>query len=149
MYSETLRCGHCCCEMEGAYTNLQLFDNPTFHEHGQFTQTIAPEVICCGCADELSPVIEVCNFNCLDCEAVKKWSLNTRSCLNLQRELGFISDEERDALDFVKPWLLVNCGRDIGAEILLIKHDIFKQRRLSVQECRHFVFNTFPSSLPC
>lgn len=134
MKTNDLCCGRCLTQIDGAYANAQLFSNPTLEEHGQFTQTVAPGVICCDCADELSPTLEVCNFNCLDCEAVTKWSINARSCLNLQRELGFISDEDWGALDFINHWLLVNRGRDIGGEILLIKHDLLEQRRLSVQE---------------
>lgn len=130
MRDDNLICGRCGSVIEDVWLNVQLFDHPNAENHGQFTAEAGPEIVCCKCGDEIVPVLERCDFNCLDCPAVLKWGINARSCLNLQNELGLISDEDLRDLEFIKHWQLVRRRKSITATIHSIKNDIAQRNRL-------------------
>lgn len=123
-------CDKCFVEMEDVIFYSNLFDNPTLEECGQFTKELAPEVLCSNCADEIFPILEKCDFNCLNCKAQNDWKLNSKSCINLQNQLMLIDDEQLRILEFIKFWELVRKNVSITAVIQSIKYDISEQKYL-------------------
>lgn len=133
MYDKSLTCDRCGSAIDGVSVNIQLFDCPTVEEHGQFTVEIGPEMVCCKCMDELMPMLEQCDFNCLDCLFATKWGANAKSCLNIQNEMGLISDEDLTILEYIKHWQLVRKGKSITSTIYSIKNDITERHHLRLQ----------------
>lgn len=130
MEEYNILCDKCFAEMEDVIFYSNLFDNPTLEECGQFTKELAPEVLCCSCADELFPILEKCDFNCLNCKAQNEWKLNSKSCINLQNQLILIDDERLKNLEFIKFWKLVRKNASITQAVQSIEYDIFERKHL-------------------